>query len=91
MNRKEAKALSDTYKGWNESMYKQTAINEVSKLIKEACEHNIYDISIDIDDDWMITKYIDDVEKHFSGLGYCVILGYMIDDRGSVMVNIDWS
>ena len=90
MNSKEAKSLSDSYKGWSEIMYKESAINKVTELIREACENNIYDISIDLGDYWVITKFIDHIEEHFSGLGYCVIRGYMIDDRNDVMVNIDW-
>jgi len=90
MNAKEAKKLSDSYKGWDEERYKSTAIYKVDKLIRESCETNSYDISIDEGDDWMITKYLDYVVAHFESLGYCVIKGYMIDDRMDTMVNISW-
>ncbi len=90
MNAEEAKKLSDSYKGWDEEQYKSIAIYKVDKLIRESCETNSYDISIDEDDDWMITKYLDYVVAHFELLGYCVIKGYMIDDRMDTMVNISW-
>lgn len=89
MNAKEARQLAKTFKGWDDYMYKEEALHRVEKLIEEACEKNQYNLFIEKDDDWMITKCIDDVEIHFEELGYDVTRDYMIN-REDVMVNIDW-